>query len=1183
MKDYLRRLARGNFIYDTGRLACPQEPLEMQVTEGQAADGSFTVSATQPSKGLVMSSNSRVSVKEHVFGGTRFTVSYTVDAAGLAAGDEIRGCFCLISSAGEAEIPYCFRTAVQTLETSSGRIYNLFHFANLVQSAPEEAEAIFQKPVFKQMFLKTDASLANIYDLLFKTGSVQESIEEFLIAARKKIPVHISVSEERKHYEHFQADMQDQVMLSKSGWGHAKVSIYTDCPFIRLETDLVTSDDFMGGRYELRYVLERAGMHAGKNFGKIYMRTFQQELVLSVEADCEGMPQTLRERRQALEKLAREYMDYRMKKIDMTDWLRHSGRILDRIRGMGDEHMYFRLFQAQLDLIQNRHQEGQWLLEHVKNELDMLDAQEGRNEENVELYCYYLYIRSLGMKDEKYTAQAANTIRNYFENGYDTWRLLWLLFYMDPAYSRNQSIKLIRIKDACHTGCTSPIMYIEALSVMNAQPVLLRVLNRFELRVLNFGCKYGLITKKLAHHAAALICSEKVATEPMLRILYSLYTQFAEDDILAALVTHMIRNELVDGRCFLLYEKGILRGLRITQLYEYYLQSMDKSQMRRLPKMVLMYFAYDSALDHAAKAYLYANVLENESRNAELMQVYMPQIEHFGYEQMKAGRIDDNLAAIYRAIWDVSLVDGQTAEFMIRFMFTYKVTCFGQNAQAVIVSHREFKGEEAYQLTDHAAYVQMYTDGCALAIEDSDGVRHRDSVQYEVERVFEDYSLLDVLRAYGTDHLGLRMYLFENRRRLELDSGETLADVLFLMRHDRTAEETVQRLNSWLISYYGQEDAELEQAYGNILTDSLSAADAVRLTETCISKRLYEYAYRLVQAYGFENVSPVKMFRLARHMLELNDGREDSLLTDICMYAFMHKKYNEEILSYLAAFCNGTNEQMYIIWKACRNFQVDSRPLAERLIAQMMFTGEQSGRMSEVFGSYYSSGASGLVVSAYAAYHSFLYFVKQQKTDDIVFRVLKEQIREDRGMPDICRLALLKHFSDRPEKLPDASRSLAQALLDEMCSQGKLFECYKKFAGVLDIPYNMIDKTVIEYRSAPESRVEIHYTKNGNEDEPVTEVMQCVDGVYTKCLTLFYGESIQYYFTEERDGGQAKTESASFLCGTVNPRQAEGRFDGINDMLASREMHDMVTMKKLMQGYSVQEYVVQQMFKPLQP
>ncbi len=112
------------------------------------------------------------------------------------------------------------------------------------------------------------------------------------------------------------------------------------------------------------------------------------------------------------------------------------------------------------------------------------------------------------------------------------------------------------------------------------------------------------------------------------------------------------------------------------------------------------------------------------------------------------------------------------------------------------------------------------------------------------------------------------------------------------------------------------------------------------------------------------------------------------------------------------------------------------------------------------------------------------------------------------------------------------------------------------------------------------SKVQIFY-RHDDKEEYQSEVLSCVaGGVYAKSFSLFYGESIQYYFLEDDGKKKKKTQDASLLCNNVTPKEPQGRFDYLNDMLVSMEMHDMATMKKLMQGYCVQDYVVEQMFQP---
>ena len=154
-------------------------------------------------------------------------------------------------------------------------------------------------------------------------------------------------------------------------------------------------------------------------------------------------------------------------------------------------------------------------------------------------------------------------------------------------------------------------------------------------------------------------------------------------------------------------------------------------------------------------------------------------------------------------------------------------------------------------------------------------------------------------------------------------------------------------------------------------------------------------------------------------------------------------------------------------------------------------------------------------------------------------------------------------------------------MIKVFCRENKLFGFFKKFGEVLPVPYNIIDQTVIEHYDNPKARVELHYTMGSDENSEQVEIMNNICGVFTKTYTLFYGESISYYFVVECDGRIKRTSVNSIINNNINPDRTESRFDYINDMLASRELHDMVTMKKLMHGYTVQDYVVKQMFKPL--
>ena len=74
---------------------------------------------------------------------------------------------------------------------------------------------------------------------------------------------------------------------------------------------------------------------------------------------------------------------------------------------------------------------------------------------------------------------------------------------------------------------------------------------------------------------------------------------------------------------------------------------------------------------------------------------------------------------------------------------------------------------------------------------------------------------------------------------------------------------------------------------------------------------------------------------------------------------------------------------------------------------------------------------------------------------------------------------------------------------------------------------------------------------------------------------------MKYYFTQDKNDESVKTDTSSIVCNECAEDELSDRFDYINEMIASRDMHDMVTLKQLMEMYCIKDYAVSQIFKPM--
>ena len=83
----------------------------------------------------------------------------------------------------------------------------------------------------------------------------------------------------------------------------------------------------------------------------------------------------------------------------MERWSEKSLALIERARGFSDDDDFLKLVQAQICITRERDDEAEWLLNSVAE--DILDDADN----NLEMYCYYLYIRTLQKRDASVTGQ----------------------------------------------------------------------------------------------------------------------------------------------------------------------------------------------------------------------------------------------------------------------------------------------------------------------------------------------------------------------------------------------------------------------------------------------------------------------------------------------------------------------------------------------------------------------------------------------------------------------------------------------------------------------------------------------------------------------------------------------------------------------------------------------------------
>lgn len=1183
MQSAVEKVLEGNFNKGIRALDFSSPVIELNLREGEEYEGSFTIFGPENgvSEGLISSTSLRMKCLAERFSGSREEIGYQFDASGMTEGDEVKGEFRIISNQGEYFVPYNVSIVKETLDSELGNIRNLFHFANLARTNWEEAVSLFYSKDFKSIFHGADRQYYGIYKGLLEGSRKEQCVEEFLLEIRKKQEVQFILEETKLRIENPEDMEENKLIINRNGWGYSELFVEKEGDFIVLEKEVVREEDFLGNCFRLPFYVSREKLHGGRNYGTIRLYNPYVSLTAKVtvinKPDIARTSAVRRQKKHMLVELMQYYEAFRTKKISAASWMKQTGELVEGMLQLDEIDISIRLFQAQLLITQERFNEAQWNLDQVSEAFS--------EDYDPALYSYYLYLTTLLNRPEDDIEEAANQVERIFAQNSDNWRIAWLLLYLSDEYTRSPSRKWIMLGDQFMHGCRSPLLYIEAWNLVAANPTLLLRLEDFELQILSYAAKKEILTSEVIGQAVYLSQRQKNYSGRLFFVLKCCYKKVPTDEVLQAICTLLIKGNITTADAFVWYEKGVEKELRITRLYEYYMMSLPLTYDAVIPKIVLMYFAFDSTLDSLRNAFLYAYVYRNRGQYPELYESYREQIERFMVFQLIKGKNNEYLAILYKNLITPMMITQDTAKGLSVALFIHHLTLKRCDIRKVILVYEKEKEESVYQVTGKEAYIPIYGSDYKLLLEDAGGNRYCREQEYVAERLLIPDKLSSMIAPYVTDSVHFDLWLCEKGHGMAGINEENVEYMKRLAEEESVREEVRREIRMRLILFFYDSDRmkELDDCLSSITPDQIENNNYTQIVRFMVIRGMYEKAYEWLKARGGAGVEAKLIVRLCSRLLSIGGITEDAAMTSLIFQAFQAGKYDESLLVYLCKFFKGTSKEMRDIWKAAEAFGVDTYELSERILMQLIYTGAYIGEKTEIFRRYVSGGAKTEIEIAFLAQCAYDYFVENGVTNEFVLEDMQRVMDRQEELPFVCKLAYTKYYAENKKQVDEKISHYLVVFLREILAQGKYFPYFMEYADNIVFMHQFADKTMLEYRVKDGNQAVIHYLleKEGNaQGEYVKEEMQeMFGGICVKQFILFFGEHLQYYITETENGKENLTQSGTLSRNETGGEQREGRYGMLSDIAIGRNLHDYDTMESLLYEYFEQDYIVKEMFK----
>ena len=1185
MQSVVDRILNGNFNTDTRALDFSEPVIELTVKEGEIYEGSFTVygPADYPTQGEVSSTSLRMNCPVKEFSGTNDVIPFSFDTVGLSSGDSFKGEFRIISNHGEYFIPFDIKIGNENINTSLGDVKNLFHFTNLAKSNWEEAVKLFTSREFEDMLGGVDRQYLGAYRVLREGKNPSQSLEEFLLHIKKKQPVEFMAEEPSVNVEGVTTSFTKSAVIVRNGWGYSDLMITTDDDFISIDNERLCDEDFVGNRARVDYSVDIKKLHEGKNYGRIHIHNAYNDLYLEITVSKNPVNRLVQEMNREIKHLTVDLMSYyaafRCHKIYANTWMEKTNAIVDRMMEIDPDNIVFLLFHIHLLITGERYNEARWLLEQNENAAaNCSDA----------AYCYYFYLTTLIDRSGEKTDEVAEMVEKIYLTRKDDWRIVWLHLYLSAKLSKSLADRWNVLEETFNLGSNSPVLYVEAYQILVNNPTFLSRLSPFEIQVMKYMAKNDLITVDIAEQFVYLTGKNKVYGYDLLKLLIECYEKAPGDEVLSKICMMLIRLDSKSQRAFKWYDKAVDKKLRITKLYEYYLSSLNLEADIKIPKTVLMYFAFDCSMDTLRTSYLYSYVHKNRTEYPDLYESYKSNIERFVMFQLLLGSNNIYLSYLYRNLLSESIITEDLAKGMVKAFYINIVRPVRKDIRSVNVLYNNLAEEEVYPVLDEEVYIPLYGSNYQLVLEDKDGNFFIRESEYTVEKLMGAEKYTDVLTRYVDGELMFDLSLCEHGRELYPVSYHNEENMKRIASSPDIEMSIRKEIKARLLQYYFDEDkiTELDEMLNSILIEELPSSNVVSVIKLMVLRGFTDKAYEWICTCGGENIEPKIIVKLCSHLLRdgayFEEPAEDEALIALIYRAFQSNKHEEQLIKYLVKFFRGTSKEMRDIWNVANEYGINTSDLEQRILEQMLYSNAYVPRIEPIFVQFYKRRINDRLSMAFLSQICFEYFVKEKITSDTYFDVLKECIEDNIDVPLSCKLAYTKYYSTKVDEVDELVSRTLVVFLKEILIQGMYFPYFKEYAQSITYMHRFLDKTMVEYRVEEGTTATIHYMIEKNAEEKgeyVTEELRDMyHGICVKQFVLFFGERLQYYITESNKEEDELTESGEYSRNDMDQSESTSKYSIINDIAIARTLGDLGTMDKLMEEYFRREYILDNVF-----
>ena len=745
MKNKIKKFSKGDFQIAQQQIVFPETSLILTIGEGEIYRGGFEIKNKGEGaiRGLVYPSSFRMRCIDQGFEGNPVRVEFAYDGRGLLPGHVERGDFTVVCTGGEFHLPFTAIIEKPYVLTNYGKVQNTDDFRRLAVKDFTEALKLFRSREFYEVLKYEDKRIFYLYDNMRRWSLGEQAMEEFLVGIKQKECLFLTLPGEGMMFEDVREITKGTVTLIKNTWGFMPIRVETEGAFLTVGRPNLSTDDFVGNVYQMDFLVHPDKLHGGRNFGKLCFVTPYERLNFDIEVmQNVSFDETRREREFLMAQILKEYISCWAGRISLDAWVDAAIEKVKKMRQPQPLDEFLQLFQAHIYIRGNRIEDAKWILENFNYSRFAIGK-------DPKINAYYLYLTSVIRGSGNHVSRVIDEIGKIYLRHQDSTDLLLMLLDLDSQF-KDWGRRLRAMEQHYYNYHTNSILFLlSAFECYKERNILLKKLGAFELTVLNFASKYRLMSREFALYVANLASQQKVYSPYLFHILERIYSVYQEPMILNTICTLLIKGNQLDKKYFVWYERAVKAELKIAQLYECYMATIQEEYVRdELPKSIFLYFLHGNTLNYKKAALLYANLITHEAYASDLYISYREQMEAFAWEQLMKRHITDSLKIIYKRFCTEEEMTGERLEAMRDICYAYEVKSKVHDLKCAMVIEKDGSVVQKVPYKKDGMVLYLYDKEARIVWETMDGLHRTDSIAFETKRLFYEPRYMEMCKKY---------------------------------------------------------------------------------------------------------------------------------------------------------------------------------------------------------------------------------------------------------------------------------------------------------------------------------------------------------------------------------------------------------------------------------------------------